>query len=126
MAGRSQGDQPRTARDARACRAGRRTARDPVETEKRYHGARHAAVEWRMTRVLLADDHALVRAGLRSVLQGLPDIEVVGEAGDGNEAVALAAELKPDLVLMDVSMPQLNGLEATRRVLKLRPPPRVL
>jgi DNA-binding NarL/FixJ family response regulator len=79
-----------------------------------------------MTRVLLADDHALVRAGLRSVLDSLPDIEVVGEAGDGNEAVALAAELKPDLVLMDISMPQLNGLEATRRVLKLRPAPRVL
>jgi DNA-binding NarL/FixJ family response regulator len=79
-----------------------------------------------MTRVLLADDHALVRAGLRSVLAGVPDVEVVGEAGDGNEAVALAAELKPDLVLMDISMPELNGLEATRRVLKLKPAPRVL
>ena len=79
-----------------------------------------------MIRVLLADDHALVRAGLRSILQGVPEVDVVGEAGDGNQAVAMAAELKPDLVLMDISMPELNGVEATRRVLKLKPAPRVL
>jgi DNA-binding NarL/FixJ family response regulator len=68
-------------------------------------------------RVLLADDHTLVRAGLRGLLEGIAGIEVVGEAGDGNEAVRLSGELHPDVVLLDVGMPELNGLDAASRLL---------
>ena len=67
-------------------------------------------------RVLIADDHALLRAGMRAMLAGEPDIEVVGEAADGREAVGLCRELRPDLVLMDVGMPEMDGMEATRRI----------
>lgn len=77
-------------------------------------------------RVLLADDHALVRAGLRKLLESLPDIEVVGEADDGQQVLALAEQLHPNLVLMDISMPGLNGLEATARLTKTHPQIRVL
>jgi len=69
-----------------------------------------------MIRVLLADDQALVRAGFRALLDAQVDIEVVGEAGDGEEAVRLAQELAPDVVLMDVRMPGVDGLAATRRI----------
>ena len=67
-------------------------------------------------RILLADDHELVRAGLRALLEGEPRVEVVAEAGDGRTAVALAAELSPDVVVMDINMPSLNGIEATRQI----------
>jgi DNA-binding NarL/FixJ family response regulator len=67
-------------------------------------------------KVLLADDQGLVRAGFRSLLDAQPDITVVGEAGDGAEAATLAAETRPDVVLMDIRMPGTDGLEATRRI----------
>ena len=69
-----------------------------------------------MIRVLIADDQALVRAGFRALLDAQTDIEVVGEATDGEEAARLAGELAPDLVLMDIRMPVLDGIEATRRI----------
>src|SRR3954468_13926828 len=70
-----------------------------------------------MIRVLLADDQALVRGGLRMILDAQPDLEVVGEAADGRDALAQARELTPDLVLMDIRMALLDGLEAPRRLL---------
>jgi DNA-binding NarL/FixJ family response regulator len=69
-----------------------------------------------MIRVVLADDQALVRAGFRSLLDAQDDIEVVGEAGNGDEAVRLATQLMPDIVLMDIRMPGVDGLSATRRI----------
>ena len=79
-----------------------------------------------MIRVLIADDQALVRAGFRAILEGQDDLEVVGEAADGGEAVTIARELKPDVVLMDVRMPDVDGIEATRRLLEHGDAPRVL
>jgi DNA-binding NarL/FixJ family response regulator len=79
-----------------------------------------------VTTVLLADDQALVRAGFTLILSAEPDIEVVGEAADGSEAVALAGELRPDVVLMDVRMPGLDGIEATRRIAERIPATKVL
>jgi len=67
-----------------------------------------------MPRVLIVDDHAFIRRGVQSILQSFPEWEVCGEAVNGNEAVRLADELKPDVILMDVSMPGMNGIEATR------------
>ncbi|MFD6446794.1 response regulator [Promicromonospora sp. NPDC060204] len=77
-------------------------------------------------RVLLADDEPLVRSGLRLILDAEPDLEVVGEAGDGARAVELARSLRPDVVCMDVRMPGVDGLRATELVLRLPQPPRVL
>ena len=72
-------------------------------------------------RIVLADDHALVRAGVRSLLASIPGVEVVAEAGDGHEALALVEKWRPRLVLMDIAMPGLNGLEATARLAKSHP-----
>jgi DNA-binding NarL/FixJ family response regulator len=77
-------------------------------------------------RVLLADDHELIRGGLRGLLQATGDIEVVGEAADGATAVALARELDPDVVVMDVRMPEMDGIEATALLQDAPLPPRVL
>jgi DNA-binding NarL/FixJ family response regulator len=77
-------------------------------------------------RVLIADDQVLVRAGFRMILGSEPGLDVVGEAGDGLEAVSLAVELEPDVVLMDIRMPELDGIEATRRTVARPNAPRVL
>jgi DNA-binding NarL/FixJ family response regulator len=72
-------------------------------------------------RILVADDHTLFRSGLRALFGSVPDTEVAGEAADGEEAVAKAAELEPDVVLMDIQMPGINGIEATRRIVESTP-----
>ncbi len=77
-------------------------------------------------RILLVDDHAVLRAGLRALLSAERDMEVVGEAANGREAVALAEELKPDVVVMDLAMPEMSGLEATREITRRLPETRVL
>jgi two-component system response regulator NreC len=73
------------------------------------------------TRVLIADDHALVRQGVRSLLSGASDVEVIGEATDGREAVALAEKLQPDIAIIDISMKELNGFEAISQVRRKSP-----
>ncbi len=77
-------------------------------------------------RILLAADHAVVRQGFKMILAAQPDMEIVGEAGNGREALDLAGQLQPDIVVMDVAMPELNGIEATRRLTDLAPRARVL
>ncbi len=77
-------------------------------------------------RILIAEDHAIVREGIRMILDAEPDFHVVGEARDGREAVELAQTLAPDVVVMDISMPQMNGIEATRQLQRLCPNARVL
>ncbi|WP_258073469.1 response regulator transcription factor [Arthrobacter sp. 08Y14] len=77
-------------------------------------------------KVLLADDEPLIRAGLRLILDGAPDIAIIGEADDGDTAVRLAAELAPDVVLMDIRMPRLSGIAATERITAAPEPPRVI
>ena len=76
--------------------------------------------------ILLADDHAVVRQGFKMILAAQPDMEIVGEAGNGREAVELAGTLQPDVIVMDVAMPELNGIEATRRLADSSPRTRVL
>ncbi len=77
-------------------------------------------------RILLAEDHIIVREGTRELLQREPDIEVVGEASDGEESVRLAEELKPDVVIMDIAMPKLNGIDATKKIKSILPTTAVL
>jgi DNA-binding NarL/FixJ family response regulator len=79
-----------------------------------------------MTTLLIADDQALVRVGLRKILESEPETAVVGEVGDGQDAVAAARRLRPDVVLMDIRMPVLDGIEATRRIVRAQPATRVL
>ncbi len=76
--------------------------------------------------VIIAEDHTIVRKGLRALLELQKDIHVVGEASDGRKTVALAAKLKPDVIIMDISMPLLNGLEATRQILAAQPGSKIL
>ena len=77
-------------------------------------------------RVLIADDHALFREGLRALLNAMPDIEIVGEASDGEAATAQAEAAQPDVILMDINMPGINGIEATRRILSAHPSPGII
>ncbi len=77
-------------------------------------------------RIFIADDHEVVRKGLISLLEAQPGWEVCGEAGDGREAVEKASELKPDITILDIGMPSLNGLEATRQILKVNPDAKIL
>ncbi|OFV99974.1 MAG: DNA-binding response regulator, partial [Acidobacteria bacterium RIFCSPLOWO2_12_FULL_54_10] len=77
-------------------------------------------------RILLADDHQIVRQGLRRILEENPEMEVVGEASDGRQAVQMALESKPQVIVMDLSMPQLNGMEAIRQLSKRLPSAKVL
>ena len=79
-----------------------------------------------MTKVLLADDHVLVRQGFKMILSAQADLQIVGEASNGREVLELAEKLQPDLVIMDVTMPELNGIEATRRLADVAPRARVL
>ena len=78
------------------------------------------------TRILLVDDHQIVRQGLRTLLAQQPDLEVVGEAADGRQAVSEALRLAPDVIVMDIAMPELNGVEATRQILAEMPGARVV
>src|SRR6185295_13858932 len=77
-------------------------------------------------KILLADNHTLVRAGIRALLEQIPDVTVVAEAGDGREALKLVEQHRPNLVLMDITMPVMNGLEATGRIVKEYPQTRVV
>ena len=75
----------------------------------------------RKTRILLADDHQLMRSGLRLVIEQQPDLTIVGEAADGREAVAIAKSVRPDVAVMDISMPNLNGIEAAHQIIQSQP-----
>lgn len=100
--------------------------RPSTRTSTTRRPLRVAAAAVPKLKILLVDDHVLVRHGVRSLLNNEPDMRVVGEAADGREAVVLAAELCPDVVIMDLAMPGLNGIEATRQILERAPAARIL
>lgn len=79
-----------------------------------------------MLRILLVDDHKLIRVGLRQILEAETGVEIVGEGASGEEGLKLARELKPDVILLDINMPGMNGIEATRRLSRLEPRPKIL
>src|SRR5260370_4107748 len=79
-----------------------------------------------MPRVIVVDDHAVIRRGVQQILHAFPEWELCGEAGDGQEAIRLAETLRPEIIIMDVSMPGLNGLEATRIVRDILPDTKIL
>jgi signal transduction histidine kinase len=101
-------------------------AAEAVESERETHAVTEATGVSNKIRVMLVDDHAILREGLASLLQRYSDIEVVGEAEDGQMAVELAHALRPDVVVMDLSMPRLNGIEATRKIVSELPRIRVV
>jgi len=104
-----------TGREAPGAAADRAGSAEPAARGKR-----------RLIRVLLVDDHQVIRQGLARLLQGQPGLQVAGEAGDGQEAIEMERRTRPDVILMDVSMPGLNGIEATRAILKQNPAARVI
>ena len=77
-------------------------------------------------RVLLVEDHIVLRQGLKALFAYEPDLEIVGEAGDGQEALKLISELQPDVILMDISLPGLNGIETTRQIQRHHPPVKIV
>jgi len=79
-----------------------------------------------MNRVLVVDDHAVLRRGIQSIVRAWPDWEVAGEAGSGEEAITLSTQLRPDIILMDISMPGIGGLEATRIICQQQPRAKIL
>jgi DNA-binding NarL/FixJ family response regulator len=89
-------------------------------------GNRRRRFPWALCALLLADDHALVRAGIRALLESLDGVEVIGEASDGHDALRMIGEQRPDLALLDISMPGLNGLEVTARATREYPRTRVI
>jgi DNA-binding NarL/FixJ family response regulator len=101
-------------------------SRFPADEPRMVTNERGPLVNARTTRIVVADDHEIVRQGLRTLLEAQPGWSVVGEASNGTEAVERAIELKPDVVVLDVSMPELNGFEATRRIREAVPQTEVL
>jgi YesN/AraC family two-component response regulator len=89
---------------------------DPFPFVKSRESSNHERAMERRKRLLLVDDHKAIRDGLKLLMQGQANIEVVGEAADGREALELARLLKPDVIIMDISMPVMNGIDATRRI----------
>ncbi|WP_198925717.1 response regulator [Dictyobacter vulcani] len=77
-------------------------------------------------RILLADDHTILRAGLKMMLNAQPDMDIVGEAQDGRQAIQEAQRIQPDVILMDITMPDINGIEATKQIKRLLPDVRIL
>ncbi len=104
----------------------RRQARCPERSHTSTNGSGKSGDSVQASRVLLADDHTLVRAGIRALLEKLPGVVVAGEASDGREVIDMIKERQPDLVLMDISMPGLNGLQALARITRDFPQVRVI